>query len=153
MKNVKPTSRKLPLILILIGTAILSIPGAVGTFLLLDAVGFSFGFTGEQLYGKLVLLIAVAGFALFGGYISAYRRERHNSLFWLCSAFYNFGLTAFMFYFLLYDFIASPAATARHFAQTINEPFWLLPVWTIFVTIASLYYCKFARRAAKDFLP
>ncbi len=147
MENLKTPPKKLPLILILIGTTILAFPAAIGTVALFDT---SSTFTGvKDLSGQILFCISVGGFGLFAGYILTAIFQRHSSIFWFCSMFYNFGLSCCYIYIFLTELTASPARLNETIFNAWRNPFFLILLWTIFVTIASGYYFRFAIRPKK----
>ena len=152
MKNdltVEP--RKYPLILILIGTTILAIPAALGTLVLFD--DSSFGGSPKGAGGELLIYISIAGFVLFAGYILTAIFKKHSSLLWLGSTLYNLAVS-FGYFYLGYElFKTDNAPILTHLKIILTSGMWLLPSWTIFVTIASGYYLKHALLPKKTILP
>jgi hypothetical protein len=137
MENLNTSPRKFPLIIILIGTTLLAIPATYGTFALFDTSAN--GVNVKEFFGKVLLVISIGGFALFAGYILTAIFRRHSKIFWLCSALYNFGLSCCYVYIFLGEF---SGVSDFSVANLINL-YWLLPLWTIFVTFSSVYYLKY----------
>lgn len=157
MENTKTKPRKFPLILILIGTTILAVPAAFGTFVLLDQSRTT-SLNIADSSGKTLFCISIVGFALFAGYILTAIFRRHSRVFWLCSALYNFALLSCYLYFLLAEAQISPVFFGKAIRGILENPvsffsFLLLPVWLIFVTVSSIYYFNFSRRSIKSVLP
>ena len=136
MKNFEIQPNKLPLVLILCGTTLLAFPAAFGTLALFDTGSSGIGI--NELPGQILFCISLGGFALFAGYILTAIFQRYSGIFWFCSLVYNFGLSACYLYFLFGDLTDAP-----------NNPILFILLWTIFVTIASGYYFKFALRPGK----
>ncbi|HEX8738079.1 MAG TPA: hypothetical protein VF721_22285 [Pyrinomonadaceae bacterium] len=136
--------RLLPLILIIVGSLLLALPGAYGAFFL-----FFFAAEGgkENPLYLLIPLPAVIGFALLFGYIWTAITKRFVAWLWAISFLFNLivsvtsGLA--MFYYL---------TETRHIAG-YEILFVLFIVWTIFVTAASGYYFGKARAVNKANLP
>jgi hypothetical protein len=152
MKNeftIKP--KKYPLIIILIGTSILAVPAALGTFALFD--NSTFGASNNNLSWTLIL-ISVTGFLLFAGYILTAIFNRHYSLLWFCSFLYNLGLSGCYIFYMFWAYAQSPfMSLPKSFYHTLTSGVWLLPAWTLFVTAASFYYLKHSLFPKKIDLP
>ncbi|HEX8288252.1 MAG TPA: hypothetical protein VF556_09660 [Pyrinomonadaceae bacterium] len=127
MKTLKTTPRKSPLILIIIVTSILAIPGFA---VLLDQFTMM-SFLEKPLERLPAIIFLIAGFILFAGYIWTAISGRHNRLFWLFSTLYNLAQTGICF--LTPSFI-----------------FFVVSLWTIFVMISSIYYFSFANKNRKQ---
>lgn len=151
MNTKTETAKKLPLIIILIGTSLLAIPAALGTFALIE--DSSTGLYAENFLGNALFLISICGFILFAGYILTAIFQKHSKIFWLCSAVYNFCISAFYGFFIIFVMSDSANLSLREVAFSILNPIFLLSFWTIFVTISSFYYFKFALRTPKTKLP
>ncbi len=145
MKNLNHPPKNLPLILILIGTTLLAIPAAIGTIALLDTSSSSFAGV-KDLPGQILFCISVGGFGLYAGYILTAIFRRHSSVFWFCSMLYNFGLSCGYIYIFFAELKTSPARAAETIFNALSNPYFLILFWTIFVTIASGYYFRFAVR-------
>lgn len=129
--------RKIFLTLILIGTTILAIPSAIGLFYLYKETS-GLELKTEDSAWLLLLLIPLAGFLLYAGYILTAVFRRHSSIFWCLSMVYNFLLSCAYWLAMTNGFGGSPG----QFLSSLHEsPILLLPVWTSFVTYASGYYC------------
>jgi hypothetical protein len=128
--------RLFPLVLILIGTTILALPAAYGTFILL-ADTFSSSRSNWSL--NFLILIPLAGFMLFAGYILTAIRQNHKVILWLGSMLYNLGLSGAYAYFI--------------FGDGNLSIFAFLPVWTLFVAGVSAYYLKHSLRPKQIILP
>lgn len=151
MNNLEPAPKKTPLILILIGTTLLAIPAAFGTLALFDTSSVGIGV--DEPSGQILFCISLSGFALHAGYILTTVFKRHNAVFWLCSAIYNFGLSCCYQYFFLAELNSSLIFGAADIFSVWLNPAFLISLWTIFVTIASGYYFNFAvRRKNQDLL-
>jgi FtsH-binding integral membrane protein len=149
--KIETAPRKLHLILILIGTSILAIPAALGTYALLDMSSNS-QWDADKSLSKALVAISILGFALFSGYILTAIFNRYNPALWLSSMIYNAALS------LCYlGFIGSSVAAESFSFQAVygflTSGAWLLPVWTIYVTVASGYYLKHSFRPNKNILP
>lgn len=142
MENLEASPKKLPLILILIGTTILAFPAAVGTIALFDE--FSPGVGTMNSSGQILFCISVGGFLLFAGYILTALLRRHNCVFWFCSMLYNFGLSGCYVYLFVTVLPDSNINLSEILFDDLINPYLLVPLWTIFVTIASGYYFRFA---------
>ncbi len=144
MKNLNHPPKNLPLILILIGTTILAFPAAFGTIALFDTSPS--GINVEDSSGQILFCISVGGFGLYAGYILTAIFRRHSSVFWFCSMLYNFGLSCGYIYIFFAELKTSPARAAETIFNALSNPYFLILFWTIFVTIASGYYFRFAVR-------
>lgn len=142
--------KRLPLTIILIGTTLLAIPAAFGTFALFDT---SLHAPGDNVWISILFWVSISGFVLFAGYILTAVFRRYNSIFWLYSLIYNLGLSCCYIYF----FIAAASSTSLASSQSLfnfwENPLLLLPLWTIFVAAASGYYFKFSLLLKKSDLP
>ena len=128
------------LILILIGTTILAIPALPGTFALLDTSS-SYGINLNDFSGKILFLISISGFLLFAGYILTAIFRWHSRIFWSFSMLYNLALSSCYWYLIFTTFSGS----LKNFNGDLSEGLFLLvPIWTVFVTVASGYYLKFS---------
>lgn len=155
MKNIKTAAKKYPLVLILIGTTILAIPAAYGTFALFDGspgAGANSIFVKDWL-GKLLFFVSVSGFALFAGYILTAIFRRHSRIFWLCSALYNFGLSCCYGYFIFGGIISSFVLSGGIDVDGLKNPVILMPLWTSFVAASSVYYFRIAASTKISELP
>ncbi len=95
--NEKPPNL-VPLILILTGSIILSIPGAGGGIFLfvaaIEAITKPFNYNGDSnLYMLLFPVPVIIGFLLLGGYIWTAVKKRFVKWFWLISAGFNLLIT------------------------------------------------------------
>lgn len=147
MENFEASPKKLPLILILIGTTILAFPAAFGTVALFDTSPSYIGV--KELPGQILFCISVGGFLLFAGYILTAIFRRHSSIFWFCSMLYNFGLSGCYIYLYVTVLPYSNISLSEILFDDLVNPYLLVPLWTIFVTIASGYYFRFAIRPKK----
>ncbi len=139
---IKPQNQpnNIPLIVLLIGTTILAIPAVFGTFALLETSSGP-GISLNDFPGKILFLISIGGFLLFAGYILTACFRRHSSIFWFFSMFYNFALGGCYWYLIFKSLLDSP----KNFNVDIFGIILLLvPLWTVFVSISSAYYFKFA---------
>lgn len=152
MNTQTETAKKSPLIITLIGTSLLAIPAAFGTFALIENPS-SGSLNFENFISKALLLISICGFILFAGYILTAIFQRHSKVFWLCSAIYNFCISGFYVLITIYGLFFSDKSTSGAVISFIFSPVVFLPFWTIFVTISSFYYFKFALRMPKTKLP
>ena len=152
MKTQQETARNSPLIIILIGTSLLAIPAALGTFALFDTSSPA-SINVENFLGTALFTISICGFFLFAGYIFTAIFRQHNRIFWLCSAIYNFCISAFYVVAFIYGLSLYDNFSPGDILVFISNPIVLLPFWTIFVTISSFYYFKFARSSVKSDLP
>jgi hypothetical protein len=146
MTNLNDQPNRIPLILILIGTTILAIPGAFGTYILAGASPGD-GFIFDNVIVKVLLTVAIAGFVLFAGYIQSAVSRSYNSTFWLCSMIYNLGLSVVYWAFLFYALFSSPQSFLDDAKSSL---ILLVPAWTVFVTGASGYYYRFALSVKKS---
>lgn len=143
MKNLEARPKEFPLTLILVGTLILAFPGAIGLYALFDP----YFLPAEPAFGVwMVIGVGVFGFGLLAGYILTVIFRRHSRVLWLCSMLYNCGFS-FLYLYLI-------AAGALSLVRTGENPLavlpaLLIPCWTIFVTVASGYYFRFAVRQKK----
>ncbi len=147
MKNLESRPRKLFLVLILIGTSILAVPGAFGTAALFDTSPI--GVSVRDYPGKFLLCLSISGFLLFAGYILTAIFRHYYSVFWLFSMMYNVGLSCCCVYFLLGDVQVSPTSLYDAFYDATVNLYFLFPAWTMFVAVGSGYYFKFALRPRK----
>jgi hypothetical protein len=138
MKNYKTSSKMLPLILILIGTALLAIPAAVGTVALLDTSSSQYPGV-RNTSGQFLFCISIVGFMLFAGYILTAIFRRHNRIFWFCSMIYNLALSCCYVYVFGLSAGYNPFEAIKLFCFAF--PASLILPWTIFVAVASGYYC------------
>jgi hypothetical protein len=148
--NTQTAPRKLHLILILIGTSLLAIPAALGTFALFDTTAT--GLNANDPIGKYLLAISVTGFVLFSGYILTAVFNHYNPVLWLLSLLYNGALSLCYLGFVGWALLECMFAPEGIFAF-LNSGSWLLPMWTIYVTLASGYYLKHSFRRNKNILP
>jgi len=158
MENLTAQPKKLPIILILIGTTILAFPAAYGTFALFDTSSSLTGGGGNSIFakdsfGKLLFFVSAAGFALFAGYILTAIFRRHSRIFWFFSTVYNFILSGCYLYFLLAEFFYKATVNFNIIFEIMTNPVLLLPLWTIFVTVSSAYYFRFCFSSKKSVLP
>lgn len=137
-----------PLIIILIGTSILAVPAAVGTYALV--ADSSFG-TPKDAFGSWLFWISVMGFLLFAGYILTAVFKKHTALLWLPSLLYNFALSCAYVYMFLQGFGGMPLYALFYSALTSGAV--LLPLWTIYVTGASFYYLRHSFGNGTKILP
>ncbi len=147
MKNLESQPRKLFLVLILIGTSILAIPAAIGTFALFDNSPMSANI--KEYPRTFLLCLSIGGFLLFTGYILTAIFRRYYSIFWLISMIYNVGLSCCYIFLFLADAEISPASIYDAFYDAVAKMYILFPAWTMFVAVASGYYFKFALRPRK----
>ena len=143
MENLQLAPKRLPLIIILIGTTLLAFPAAFGTLALFESSSSS-GPGMNDWAGQTLFCISVGGFGLFAGYILTAIFNRHYSIFWLSSTLYNFGLSCCYGYSLLAELTGSPIHLIDNLFNAWKNPVFLILFWTIFVTIASGYYFKFS---------
>jgi hypothetical protein len=148
--NIKTAPRKLHLILILIGTSLLAVPAVFGTFALLDTSAM--GPDADQPIGKALLAISITGFVLFSGYILTAIFNHYNPILWLLSLLYNGALSVCYVGFLGWALLASMFSPEAIFGLLTGGS-WILPMWTIYVTIASGYYLKHSFCRNKNILP
>jgi hypothetical protein len=148
--NLQTAPRKIHLILILIGTSLLALPAALGTFALLDTSAS--GLSANEPIGKYLLAISIAGFAIFSGYILTAIFNRYNPVLWLLSLLYNGALSLCYLGFIGWALVESMFAPEGIITFLFSGS-WLLPMWTIYVTIASGYYLKHSFRRNKNILP
>lgn len=147
MENLRTPPNNLPLVLILIGTILLAFPAAFGTIALFDTSSFGVGI--NELPGQILFCISIGGFGLLAGYIMTAIFRRHSGIFWLCSMLYNFGLSCCYFYLLVFTQNDSLTESAE---VVWSSPYILIPLWTIFVIIASGYYLLSTLRPKKLYL-
>lgn len=152
MSILSKTPKKLPLNIILIGTSLLAIPAAFGTYALIEDP-FLTDFKVENFTGKELFLISICGFLLFAGYILTAVFQKHSRIFWFCSAIYNLCISTFYVLVAIYGLFFADKFTSGNIIVWIFSPAVLLPFWTIFVTISSFYYFKFVLQATKTKLP
>ncbi|HEX9963015.1 MAG TPA: hypothetical protein VGB00_18930 [Pyrinomonadaceae bacterium] len=148
--NIKTAPRKLHLILILTGTSLLALPAAFGTFALLDTSAS--GLSANEPIGKYLLAISVTGFVLFSGYILTAVFNRYNPVLWLLSLLYNGALSLCYLGFLGWALVGAMFSPEAIYGLLTGGA-WLLPMWTIYVTLASGYYLKHSFRRNKNILP
>jgi len=124
----------------MVGSIGLAIPGFGGTillfFFLFEAITEKFN------YMSLLLPVALIGYFLLFGYIWTFWKKRFICWFWVLSATFNLAITilsAGFFLHLVYN--------ARYTLSLSDiprfTPFFLLPLWTIFVTVFSIKYSFF----------
>ena len=142
--------RKFPLILILIGTTLLAIPAALGTFALFDT-STSSGISHKD--APFLLWISFAGFFLYASYILMAIFRRHFAVLWFLSMLYNFGLSCVYLYGAAWFYVDSKMSIFAFFYAVLSTGIGLLPLWTIFVTAASGYYLKHSLLPKKTILP
>jgi len=154
MNKNKPNLK--PLILIVIGSSILAFPGIYGGIFLFifaaEAVTKPFQSTSEWGFiGILFPLPVVIGFLLLGGYIWTIAKKRFIKWFWIISAIFNLLVTLVSFGLLF--------KLAYQNIMTSDSPnilallFFLFPLWTAFVTVASLKYSSYKSANADVYLP
>lgn len=149
--NIKPAPSKLPLFFILAGTTLLAAPAALGTFALLDPTG-SYNLDTEHTLSRSLLAISITGFVLFSGYILTAIFNHYNPVLWLLSLVYNAALSLCYLGFIGWGLMAAFNSSDDIF-DFLFAGAWLLPVWTIYMTIASGYYLKHSFRRNKNILP
>ena len=142
--------RKFPLILILIGTTLLAIPAALGTFALFDTSS-SNGINHSD--APFLLWISLAGFFLYASYILMAIFRRHFAVVWFFSTLYNLGLSCVYLYGAAWIYVESKMSIFAFLYAALSSGIGLLPLWTIFVTIASGYYLKHSLLPNKTILP
>ncbi len=126
----------LPLYLITLGSGLLAIPGALGTYFLIFATIDSF----TKKFDSRVLLLpfAVIGYFLLFGYVWIALSKEFVKWFWLISMVFNLLITLAIGFFILtsiYRFFFSLDSL-----HSLIGFYLLFPIWTIFVTIASAKY-------------
>lgn len=141
-----------PLVLILTVSLILAVPGGLGGIFLfvaaIDALNKPFKSNGDtNLLALLLPLPVIIGFLLLGGYIWTAVKRRFVKWFWLISAGFNLVIFLLSGGFLL-------KMTYENFNPTDTNDypkliFLLFPLWTLFVTIASVKYA-FYKPTDKD---
>lgn len=146
----------MPLILILVGSITLAIPGAAGGIFLfvaaIDALAKPFKSNGDtNLFALLLPLPVIIGFLLLGGYIWTAVKKNFVKWFWLSSAIFN-----------LIIFLLSGGFLLKLIYQNFNPTdsneypkliFLLFPLWTLFVTIASIKYAFYKPKPENFYLP
>ena len=145
---IKP--KKYPLNIILIGTTILAVPAAFGTFALLDN---SSSGTPDGYIAEILLLTSIIGFLLFAGYILTAIFQKHTSILWFCSTLYNLALCCAYAAIFFGLYTQSGISFPIFCYNVLTSGSWLLPAWTTFVTGASAYYLKHVLRPTKINLP
>lgn len=136
----------LPLYLILIGSLILAIPGAYGGLFLFifafEAISKPYQSSSESgLVGLLFPMPVIIGFLLLAGYIWTAWHKRFVKWFWWSSAIFNVLVTLLsggLLVKLAYENITSSSSP-----NILALLFFLFPIWTLFVTIASVKYAFF----------
>ncbi|MDQ2746073.1 MAG: hypothetical protein M3T96_02295 [Acidobacteriota bacterium] len=150
MQNSLDLPKRLPLTILLIGTSLLAIPG-IGMTLMLIVVLFDSA--RDRLTLAMMLFAPIAGFALLFGYIRAFKSKEYNPVFWLLSTLYNLTISGFILYLLLSESISSSGEMDQILKNVWGNPLYPFLLWTMFVTIASGYYCKFAYANKKYVVP
>ena len=153
--NEKPPNL-VPLILILTGSAILAIPGAGGGIFLfiaaIDAISKPFKSNGDpNLLALLLPLPVIIGFLLLGGYIWTAAKKRFVKWFWLISAGFNLLITLLCAGFLFKMVYENLKPLSTNDLPKII--FLLFPLWTLFVTIASVKYAFYKPKIENINLP
>lgn len=132
----------LPLQLILYGTTILAIPGAFGAiylfiFVLALLSDLKRTVNSADFYSLFYPIPVIIGFFLFSGYIWTKVKNRYIKWFWLFSAGYNLLATLVSGFYILkmiYDTVKFD-----NLSDNLLRLFFLLfPIWTLFVTMASV---------------
>jgi hypothetical protein len=130
----KTQPNTVPLILMIIGTCLLAIPSALGTWvLLLDDSSGNPGVRGNE--RMFLLILSLAGFGLLLGYFLTLIFRRYIFIFWLCSGLYNLALTCLSGYFVAIEVLPE---IHGHYADLLW--FLLFIGWLFFMTLASGYY-------------
>lgn len=153
--NEKPPNL-VPLILILTGSIILAIPGAGGGIFLfiaaIDAITKPFNYNGDSnLYMLLFPVPVVIGFLLLGGYIWTMVKKRFVKWFWLISAGFNLLITLLSGGFLVKMFYENLKPLSLDDLPKVL--FLLFPIWTLFVTIASIKYAFYKPKTENYYFP
>jgi len=146
----------LPLRLIIIGSILLALPALYGTMFLFifaaEAITKPYNAEGSSnLLGILYPLPAIIGFLLLGGYIWTAIRKRFINWFWWISAIFNLLITLLSGGFLVkmaYENIRTSASP-----NILALLFFLFPLWTLFVTIASVKYAFYKPQTESLDLP
>lgn len=153
--NEKPLNL-VPLIFILIGSATLAIPGAGGGIFLfiaaIDALAKPFKANGDtNLFMLLLPMPVIFGFLLLAGYIWTMVKKRFVKWFWLISAGFNLLITL-----LCVGFMFKRSFESFNTLSTNDLPkilFFLFPMWTLFVTIASVRYAFYKPKTENYYFP
>lgn len=146
----------LPLRLIIIGSILLALPALYGTMFLfifaVEAITKPYNSQGQSnLLAILYPLPAIIGFLLLGGYIWTAIRKRFISWFWWISAIFNLLITL-----LSSGFLFKMSYESLNTLSTNDLPkiiFLLFPLWTLFVTIASIKYAFYKPQTENINLP
>lgn len=145
----------MPLILILVGSICLAIPGLGGGIFLfvaaIDAITKPFKSNGDtNLLMLLLPMPVIIGFLLLGGYIWTAVKKRFVKWFWLISAGFNLIITLLCggFFFKMAYENFKPVSTD----DLPKLIFLLFPLWTLFVTIASVKYAFYKPKTENYYL-
>lgn len=152
----KNQPKLLPLYLICIGSLLLAFPGIYGGFFLFifaaEAATKPFQSTSEWGFiGILFPLPVVIGFLLLGGYIWTIVKKRFIKWFWIISAIFNLLITLVSFG-LLFKFAYENLMNSES-PNIFALLFFLFPLWTAFVTVASFKYSSYKSTNKNIHLP